>query len=232
MKIGGYVPFTLGDYPGRPAAIVFTQGCNFRCPFCHNGALLPEGPGRLPEAEVLARLTRRRGVLAGIVVSGGEPTLQPDVADFCAALKVSGFAVKLDTNGSRPDVLRALLAERLVDYVAMDVKAPPGRYSRLAGVPGAWPLIAESIQLVAESGVPHEFRTTVVPALLADRDLGVIRALLPASSQHVLQTFRPDLARDSALRAHASSDEDTALTQRVDRETVQGSVHCLSDRGT
>ncbi len=212
MKIGGYAPFTLSDYPGRPAAIVFAQGCNFRCPFCHNGDLLPDGPGRLPEAEVLARLTRRRGVLTGIVVSGGEPTLQPDLADFCAALKAREFAVKLDTNGSRPDVLRALLATGVVDYVAMDVKAPPARYTQLAGVPVAWTLVAESIRLVAQSGVPHEFRTTVVPALLADRDLAAIRALLPLSSRHVQQAFRPESARDPALRTHGSSEEDSALT--------------------
>ena len=200
MRIGGFLPFTLSDFPGYTAAVVFTQGCNFRCPFCHNGDLLPNGPGRMAEAEVLARLEGRRGRLGGVVLSGGEPTLQPDLPDFCARLKALGFAVKLDTNGSRPAVLRTLFAAGFLDAVAMDLKAPPHAYARLAGVPDAWPVIQDSIRIVAESGITHVFRTTVVPDLLSERDLAEIATLVPASSAHVRQPFRPELALDPALR--------------------------------
>jgi pyruvate formate lyase activating enzyme len=199
VRIGGLTPFTLSDFPGRAAAVVFAQGCNFRCPYCHNGALLPDAPGRLPETEVLAWLDRRRGRLGGVVVSGGEPTLQADLPQFCAALKARGFAVKLDTNGSRPGVLRDLLRGGLLDYVAMDVKAPPASYHRLAGVPVVWTALAESIEVLAASRIPHHFRTTVVPALVSDADLRAIRALLPAASRHVSQPCRLDLAREPGV---------------------------------
>jgi pyruvate formate lyase activating enzyme len=200
MRLGGLTPCTLSDFPGRAAAVVFAQGCNFRCPFCHNGALLSEGPGRIPEAEVLAWLDRRRGRLGGVVVSGGEPTLQADLPDFCAAIKARGFAVKLDTNGSQPDVLRELLEGGVLDYVAMDIKAPPPSYSRLAGVPVPWPTLAESIGVLAHCGIPHHFRTTVVEPLLTPGDLDAIGRMLPAGSTHVRQSFRPEYALDPALR--------------------------------
>jgi pyruvate formate lyase activating enzyme len=200
VRIGGFLPLTLSDFPGHTAAIVFAQGCNFRCPFCHNGDLLPEGPGRLPETEVLAKLEARRGRLSGVVLSGGEPTLQPDLPDFCAGLKGRGLAVKLDTNGSQPAVLRNLLAAGLLDSIAMDVKAPPHAYARLAGVPDAWPRVQESLSLIAESGIAHLFRTTVVSDLLDERNLAEIRRLIPDSSPYVRQPFRPELALDHTLR--------------------------------
>jgi len=194
------VPFSLCDFPSRSAAVVFTQGCNFRCPFCHNGGLLAMTDGLIPDAEVLDRLARRRDLLQGVVVSGGEPCLQPDLAAFCASVKALGLAVKLDTNGSRPSVLRELLARHLVDYVAMDVKAPPHLYAKVAGVDVGWGVIEESIRVLAASGVPHQFRTTVVKALLNDDDVEEIASLLPAGDRLVRQEFRPDLARDPSLR--------------------------------
>jgi pyruvate formate lyase activating enzyme len=200
MRIGGLTPFTLSDFPGRAAAVVFAQGCNFRCPYCHNSALLPDMPGRISEAEVLAWLEHRRGRLGGVVVSGGEPTLQADLPQFCAALRARGFAVKLDTNGSRPGVLRKLLEGGVLDYVAMDVKAPPASYHRLAGVPVEWSVLAESIGALASCGISHQFRTTVVEPLLTPGDLDAIGRMLPAGSTHVRQTFRPEYATDPALR--------------------------------
>jgi pyruvate formate lyase activating enzyme len=198
VRLGGLTPFTLSDFPGHAAAVVFAQGCNFRCPYCHNAALLPDASGRLPEGEILAWLDRRCGRLGGVVVSGGEPTLQADLPDFCAALKARGFAVKLDTNGSCPDALRDLLRGGLLDYVAMDVKAPPAAYDRLAGVPVAWQPLADSIAVIAASGIPHHFRTTVVPALMRDEDLQAIRALLPVTSRHVCQPCRLAHVHDPA----------------------------------
>lgn len=194
MKIGGLQPVSLCDYPGRVAAVVFTQGCNFRCPYCHNRTLWPlhaHPRDLIPPAELLEKLRRRRGQLDAIVLSGGEPTLQPDLADFLCELRALGFGLKLDTNGSRPQVLERLLRLRLLDFVAMDVKAPPRKYETLAGVKVNLDAIAASMRMIVEAGVAHEFRTTVPPGLLDAADLQDIRAMLPPGSNWRLQTFRP-----------------------------------------
>jgi pyruvate formate lyase activating enzyme len=222
VEIGGFEPFSLCDFPSRPAAVVFTQGCNFRCPFCHNGGLLALKAGSIPTVEVLDRLAGRRGLLQGVVVSGGEPCLQADLAAFCTSVKALGLAVKLDTNGSRPSVLADLLARRLVDYVAMDIKAPPHLYAKLAGVAVEWDLIAESIRILAASGVPHQFRTTVVKPLLNDADLDEIASLLPPGSRHVRQQFRAELARDSRLHAATGP---VALIQEIKTSKRSDDVH-------
>jgi len=205
MNIGGLQRFSLCDFPGRSSAVVFTQGCNFRCPFCHNGRLIPpDAPdGAIDEAAVMGFLCARRGQLDGVVVSGGEPTLQSDLAGFLGRVKRLGFAVKLDTNGSRPGVLRALLKESLVDYVAMDVKAPFERYGDLAGVAVEAGRLRESVAVIAGSGVEHEFRTTVVLPLLDAEDLAAVQRQLPSGSRHRLQPFRPETAMDPALRGQA-----------------------------
>jgi pyruvate formate lyase activating enzyme len=204
VNLGGLVRFTLTDYPGRAAAVVFTQGCNFRCPFCHNGRLLPRDAAaddRWSERAVLSFLQTRAGQLSGLVVSGGEPTLQADLPRFLHRVKALGYAVKLDTNGSRPEVLRQLLCERLLDFVAMDVKAPWEHYARLAGVPVDTDALRASVGLLAQSGIPHEFRTTVVPPLLTDADLADIANALPAGSPHRCQPFRPTHALAAWLRS-------------------------------
>src|SRR5210317_2671071 len=128
MKISGLQPVTVSDFPGRMAAIVFTQGCNFHCPFCHNGSLLPmDADARIAEHDVWSFLQKRQKLLDGVVISGGEPSLQSDLAGFCRQVKDMGFAVKLDTNGSRPGVIKALLDGNYVDFIAMDIKAPLSR---------------------------------------------------------------------------------------------------------
>ena len=215
MEIGGFLPLSLCDFPSRPAAVVFTQGCNFRCPFCHNGGLLAMKAGTISPRDVLDRLAQRRGLLEGVVVSGGEPCLQSDLPAFCASVKALGLAVKLDTNGSRPWVLRDLIARKLVDYVAMDVKAPPHLYAKLAGVDVDWDVIRESIRILAAEEVPHHFRTTFVTPLLREDDLAEIVSLLPANATHVRQEFRADLAYDIALQAlPALAGETETLTAR------------------
>lgn len=192
MKIGGYVPCSLSDYPGgRVAAAVFTQGCNWRCPWCHNPALVyPERfTVSLPEEEVFARLALRSGRLDGVVVSGGEPTLHGDLAEFLERIKALGFLVKLDTNGSRPAVVRALLAARLVDFVAMDIKAPWPRYAEAAGVPVDTAALAETVELLRGSGVEHQLRTTRRPGLAAADEPAIIAQTL--GSPHRWQDWRP-----------------------------------------
>ena len=201
MRIAGLQPVSLCDYPGKVAAVVFTQGCNLRCPFCHNGGLIPvEGQGLIPQEEVLKTLRSRSGLLDGVVISGGEPTLQSDLPVFIHQVRDLGLSVKLDTNGTRPEVIEALLANRLLDFIAMDVKAPFEKYPLLAGVDVPTTQIKASMGLVAASGVDHEFRTTFVRPLLADDDLEQIRRSLPPSSRHKVQDFIAPLALDPGLR--------------------------------
>lgn len=202
MRFGGFQPFTLTDFPGRVAAIAFTRGCNFRCPWCHNGDLLgPACNGKDPSREqveadqgdeqVLAFLHARRRRLDGLVLTGGEPTIQPDLGHFIARVKDFGLQVKLDTNGARPDVLQPLLAEGLLDFVAMDVKAPLEKYETLAGCPVDTGAITRSMDLIARSGVEHLFRTTRVIPMLAEHDIAAIRALIPHGSSWITQPFDP-----------------------------------------
>lgn len=209
MRIGGFVPVSLCDFPGRVAAVVFTRGCNLRCPFCHNGALLAEQPtpgsARLWDAQaVLERLGARRSRLGGVVISGGEPTLQPDLPEFLLAVRALGLSVKLDTNGTRPDVLGLLLRERLLDYVAMDMKAPWDLYPRLCGVACDVASVQLSMQRIAVSGLPHEFRTTRVEPLLPPDACRRLEAQIPTGSRHRWQTFRPEHSLDPGLRQAAT----------------------------
>jgi pyruvate formate lyase activating enzyme len=203
MKIAGFQPFSLCDYPGRVASVVFTQGCNFHCGFCHNGGLIRQdvpATGLMSQDDCLQRLADRAGFLEGVVVSGGEPTLQPDLGEFCRRVKALGLLVKLDTNGSRPDVLRAAIEGRWIDFVAMDVKAPFDRYRRVTCADVETSSIEASIRLIAGSGVEHEFRTTWVRSLLTEADLAALRSILPPGSPYRVQPFVPELAADPGLR--------------------------------
>lgn len=191
MRIGGYVPCSLSDFPGRVAAVVFTQGCNWRCPWCHNPALVhPEKFGEpIAVDNVLRRLAGRRGKLDGVVVSGGEPTLQPGLADFFREVRAMGFATKLDTNGSRPGVVQELLDDGLLDFVAMDLKAPWLRYDEAAGLPVDVTALHATLALLRVRGIAHQLRTTRWPGL-SEADLGAI-ATVANGSPHVRQSFRP-----------------------------------------
>jgi len=204
MRIGGFQALTLSDYPGHMASIVFAQGCNFRCPFCHNGSLLAcDRPlaEQIDEDRVFDCLRARAAFLDGVVLSGGEPTIQADLVAFIDRVKTMGLKVKLDTNGSRPQVLRDLLGSRRLDYVAMDIKAPFGKYDRLTGVKAPVEAIRENITLLVEGPTPCEFRTTFVPSLLSERDIDEIRSYLPARARYTLQTFVADNAIDTSLRS-------------------------------
>jgi len=164
MTIAGLQKMTLLDFPGKVACTVFLHGCNYRCPFCHNAELL-EGKGDplMTEEEFLTFLNKRVGLLDGVCISGGEPTLTPGLKELMRKIKALGFAVKLDTNGSRPAILRELVTEGLVDYVAMDIKNAPGRYAQTCGLSKMdLAPIEESIRFLLSEGVESEFRTTVV----------------------------------------------------------------------
>ncbi|MDR1788908.1 MAG: anaerobic ribonucleoside-triphosphate reductase activating protein [Opitutaceae bacterium] len=192
MRIGGYVPLSLSDYPGQLAAVVFTQGCNWRCPWCHNPALVHPAlfTPPIPVETVLARLAARRGRLDALVITGGEPTLHDGLPGFIGRVRDLGYKIKLDTNGSRPAVLRALLERGLLDFVAVDLKAPWDRYPEAAGLPAldTAPL-RETLRLLRETRTPHHLRTTLWPGL-SDADKPAL-AEAAAGSPHHYQPFRP-----------------------------------------
>ena len=192
LVLGGLQKVTLLDYPGKVACTVFTEGCNFRCPFCHNASLvLPERRDQtLPEEEFFRFLGRRKGILDGVCVTGGEPMLQKDLPEFLSKLRELGFLVKLDTNGSFPERLRAVLEAGLADYVAMDLKNSPERYGETIGVPDfdLGP-IRESVALLLENRVAYEFRTTVVRGLHREEDFPQIAAWIAGAEHYFLQGF-------------------------------------------
>ncbi len=191
MTIGGIQKFSTVDYPGYTVASIFTIGCNMRCGYCHNPELvLPEQyAGAIPEEEIFEFLEKRRGLLDGVAISGGEPTMQEDLPDFIRRCKKMGFLVKLDTNGTNPGVLRELLQENLVDFVAMDIKGPLEKYSQIAARPIDIDAIRESIDLIRT--VPHEFRTTIVRGQLVPEDFESIGQLVHGADRFALQYFVP-----------------------------------------
>jgi pyruvate formate lyase activating enzyme len=213
--IKGFIETSFLDWPGRLAAVLFLGGCNFRCPFCHNAELVlaPQRIPSIPLAGVLERLLQLRGWVDGIVVSGGEPTLSPCLPELLGRIRAAGFEVKLDTNGSCPDVLAKLVARRLVQAVDMDLKAPlePVAYAALAGVPVRVELIRASLDLIRLSGLPHRFRVTYVPGLLDPAAIGRLRAAVPAGSPFVLQSFNPQRVLDPSLRSVAAPGREELL---------------------
>jgi len=196
MILGGLQSCSFSDYPAKTAAVVFTQGCNFRCPFCHNGSLLKmKSKGVLSEKYFFEFLKKRIGLLDSVVVSGGEPTLQNDLVRFIACIKELGFAVKLDTNGSNPSMVEKLLSGNLIDYIAMDIKAPLEKYDSLCGIQVDTANIQTTISLISTCSVAHHFRTTEVTTLLTSGDILQLQSLVPLESRHILQTFIPETAR-------------------------------------
>jgi len=210
MKIGGLQKLTLIDYPGKLACAVFFVGCPFRCPWCHNPELVLPGKDNLKKVEekdFFAFLKQRKGGLEGVVLSGGEPTLNPELADFCRKIKKMDYDLKLDTNGSNPEMLKELAKNRLLDYVAMDVKAPREKYLKLIGLDEKirasghdgqefWEEsilanIQESIDFLKGGEIEYEFRTTFVPGLLTRNDIFEIVKWISPAKRYFLQDFRP-----------------------------------------
>ena len=192
MIIHGLQKMTLVDYPGKVAAILFTGACNFRCPFCQNASLVLN-PGSEPvieDEEIFSYLKKRKGMLDGVVVTGGEPTVHGDLLDFMKRIKDLGYSVKLDTNGYRPDVLKAAVEGGYADYVAMDIKNSLSSYPKTAGVPHIFTsLIQESISYLLENHIPFEFRTTVVHELHSDEDFESIGKMCAGCSNYFLQSY-------------------------------------------
>ncbi len=187
MILGGIQKNSLIDYPAKISCVVFTAGCNFRCPYCHNPNLVIPPFQRMDTEAVLAFILRRKSLLDGVVITGGEPTLQEDLLEFCQTLQDMGLPVKLDTNGSHPQVVKALLADRLINYIAMDIKTLPENYPAYLA-PSLDPKnISASIQLILESGLPHEFRTTCVNPFVDEQIIGKLARLLQGADLFAFQ---------------------------------------------
>lgn len=223
MNIGGYQKLTLIDFPGTLATTVFTVGCNFRCPFCHNPELvlgagqLTSGTENKTEQEFFAFLAKRKGKLAGVCITGGEPTLQPDLIDFIKKVRALGFRIKLDTNGARPDILKKLLDLKLLDFVAMDIKNQLARYSETVGVKVDIERIKLSVELIRNSRLPYEFRTTVVPGIHTEKDFLEIAKWLSGAKAYYLQEYREDVILDKNLKKKTKG-------KKIDLEKIQSKI--------
>jgi pyruvate formate lyase activating enzyme len=212
MIIGGFQRFSLIDFPGKICAIVFTQGCNFRCPYCHNPELvdakLPAGAA-VSDGEVLSFLERRKGKLDAVTVTGGEPLIQPDLEDFLSRVRALGYLIKLDTNGSFPRGLEGIIHSKSVDYLAMDIKATPEKYRSVIRKDVAISKILESITLIKNSGLDHEFRTTLVKPFFEKEDFRTIGRLAENCRLYALQRFVPSKTLDEEfLSKETYSDEE------------------------
>ena len=197
MLIAGLQKTSFLDYPGKPAAVVFTPYCNFDCVYCHNAHILGRETPLISEEEVMAHLEKRAGQLKAVVVSGGEPTLQQNLDAFLRYAKGLGYLVKLDTNGTKPLVLRALLRDNLLDYVAMDIKAPLDKYDEIARASVDTDALKKSIAILRNSGVPHEFRMTYAPQL-SEADAVEASLLVKGTAHFYLQQYRARNASDPA----------------------------------
>ena len=192
MNISGIQKLTLLDFPGKLACTVFTSGCNFRCPFCHNASLvLPGMSDHIDEQEVFSFLKKREGILEGVCITGGEPCLQPDLETFIRKVRDIGFAVKLDTNGSFPEKLSSLLEKGLLDYVEMDIKTSKERYPEVCGVQNErlFENVQKSVEILKSSSVPHEFRTTTARELQTKEDFEKIGRWLSGEKRYFIQQY-------------------------------------------
>jgi pyruvate formate lyase activating enzyme len=200
MKISGIIKTSLIDYSGLLTTTIFTQGCNFKCPFCHNSELIP-GDSKNKEYMDLDYfwefLQQREGLLDAVTITGGEPTLQSDLVQFITEVKKRNFKVKLDTNGSNPEIIRYLVENQLVDYIALDIKGSPKNYDLYTENKSDVSRVKETINIIKTMDIDYEFRTTVVPGLHDQNEMEKIAKLIDAQNNYVIQNFRSDKTFDS-----------------------------------
>jgi pyruvate formate lyase activating enzyme len=225
MIIGGFQRFSLIDYPDKISAIVFTQGCSFRCPYCHNPELVdPKDSANigLKEDEILSFLDRRKGKLNAVTITGGEPLLQSDLSAFLSAIKRLRYLVKLDTNGSFPSRLKKIIELKSVDYIAMDIKTSLDKYHQVIKRTIDTRKILDSIRLIMDSGLDYEFRTTVVKALFEKDDFYKIGQLIKSARLYVLQKFVPSKTLDDTfLDMKSCTDEELDCFKEIMEGFVQ-----------
>ncbi len=230
MILGGFQKSSLIDYPGKTSCVLFIMGCNFDCPYCHNAGLVrgdQEVPAFLNEKWLFDFLEKRKGLLDGVVITGGEPTLYDDLAALCEKIQKAGYPIKLDTNGSRPDLLKKLLDAGLLDYIAMDIKTDPYGYSPYIVKNYSPDDIITSIRLIIESGVPHEFRTTCVKPFVNKEIIKTILTHIEGAALYALQRFQmsqvlhPDFFSD---RDHDCADAELEKFSRLAKNRVKECV--------
>lgn len=216
FKLAGLQKTTFIDYPEKIACIVFTQGCNFRCGYCHNPELFENKEPVLSVPAFFEFLNKRKGKLDGVVITGGEPTLHgKDLIEFIKEVKSLGFLVKLDTNGTQPDVLQELLNENLLDYIAMDIKAPLAKYKTITQTDIDTKIIKKSIDMIMNSGVDYEFRTTIVKSQLSVEDLRQIGELIQGAKRYYMQKFLATKILDETLMSEESYTDEEFKTLRT-----------------
>jgi len=226
MLIGGFQKFSLIDYPDKICAIVFTQGCNFRCGYCYNPELVEPKlfSPPIPEKEIFSFLENRKEKLDAVEITGGEPTLQPDLLEFIRKIKDMGFLVKLDSNGTHPDVIEKAIKDKLVDYIAMDIKAPLEKYAFVTQVNINVENIKKSIDIIMHSNLDYQFRTTVVKSLLSIDDLKQICKLIKGARCYILQKFRKraKIVDSSLLNRAEYSEDEMQKFQDIVTALIQG----------
>jgi len=203
MQISGFQPLSLIDYPERTCAILFTQGCPFRCAYCHNPELVYAGKGLLDADAVTKELVRIRELVGAVTMTGGEPTMQADLPEYIRSLRELGYDIKLDTNGSNPDMLARMLSEKTLSYIAMDIKSPWEKYADVTNTPNTTILanVKTSFAMIQGSGVPHEFRTTLVPGMHTEKDVETMLGYLRDGERYAFQDFRAGHTLDPELVA-------------------------------
>ncbi|MBN1365480.1 MAG: anaerobic ribonucleoside-triphosphate reductase activating protein [Syntrophaceae bacterium] len=229
MKIGGLQRVSLIDYPGFICAVVFLQGCNFRCSYCHNPELVEPRLFQpcIKEKHVFEFLSTRKGKLDAVTITGGEPTIQKKLCDFIKQIKKMGYAIKLDTNGSQSHVIKTLLAEELLDFISMDIKAPLERYKEIVKVPVDSESIMESIRLILKSKITYEFRTTIVQSQLDEDDILRIGKLIAGAGHYVLQKFVPIKALEKEFLKEKNYPDDKL--QRI-KKSLENEIRSVTIR--
>lgn len=222
MLIGGFQKSSLIDYPEKISAVVFTQGCNFKCPYCHNPELIiANSKQQIANSQIIDFLKSRVEKLDGVVITGGEPTLHKGLPDFVKQVKDMGFYIKLDTNGTNPQMLKDLIENKLIDYVAMDIKAPIENYQQIVCSKVDTDNIIKSIELLKTSGIDYEFRTTVVNSQLSIDDFKQIGEMIKGAKKYYLQRFLPTKVLDEAfISAQTYSDEEFSIIIRELRKNI------------
>lgn len=220
MEIYGLMRLTLLDYPEKAACTIFTGGCDFRCPFCHNKSVILKDTEQIPTEEIFKFLSKRRGILDGVCISGGEPLINPDIIEFMSRVKALGYSVKLDTNGGHPMRLREALESGFCDYVAMDIKNSPEKYPQTVGVDGFDAgKISESIEIIKSCGIEHEFRTTAVRELHTAEDMRKLTAQIAGEERYFIQSYTES---ENVLKKGLTAFDEDGLRRLLDaaRENV------------
>lgn len=232
MKIVGFQKNSFVDYPGKIAAVVFTPGCNMNCSYCHNRSILKDNGNveSINNYDIINFLKSRNKFLDGVVVSGGEPTLQDGLTEFIQEIKELGYAVKLDTNGTNPKLLKYLIKNKMIDYIAMDMKAPFNKYSNICGVNVEIKNIKESINILKESNIEYEFRTTFAPGL-ENEDILKIAEDINGAQRYVVQKFRSPIGVDLVSDVKESLKNQSISTLSPLMQQIKSQVERLDFRG-